>query len=214
MLTRVLAVVAALSLASPILAGTIFSNFGPGDSFDPGGQTLSVGSPIGEDDDQGSAFTPSSNLFLTRIELAVGLASGPNLLDVWLMSDSGGQPNTIIESFHLVDAMGPFAGSRPLVSADSILHPLLSAGIQYWLIADTPGPDELAAWNFNSIGDIGPNAFQVNSGGWFVGTGLRDAFRVSGSSSIPEPNTLLLVLLGGAMAGAAAFGPKRTPRSR
>jgi hypothetical protein len=76
------------------------------------------------------------------------------------------------------------------------VQPILTAGTQYWLIASTPGPDEVAAWNFNNIGDLGPIAFRTNLGAWTVGQdALRDAFRINGTV-IPEPTSALLLLAG------------------
>ena len=204
------AIVVGSLTALPANADVIFSNLGAGDTFLFLGQTLSVGSPIGADQDQGSSFTPLNDFVLTNIELAVDLVSGPNLLDVWLMRDAGNQPGTIIETFHFVDAMGAFGGIHPVLSANSLVHPILTAGNQYWLIASTPGPDEWAVWHLNSTGDFGPNSFRADLGPWVTSNmGLRSVFRITGTPvAIPEPTLLLLLGVGFATAAFRATRAK------
>jgi hypothetical protein len=153
-------------------ADVIFNNFGPGDTYQTDwGWTLSLGSPIGADFDQGDPFKPSGiDFYLDNIELAVGLVLGPNELDVWLMSDNSNKPGTIIESFHFSGAMGTFGEFNPPLSMNSVFHPLLEENTQYWLIASTTGPDEWAAWNWNSIGETGTHALRQDLGPWNIYT--------------------------------------------
>ena len=212
----VLYVVFLALLAVPTQADIIYDNFGPGDTYHQNtGWTLSGGSPIDKDWDQGSAFALDSfgmDYYLDTIDLAVGLVSGPNELDVWLMTDSAGEPDTIIESFHFSDEMGSFGDLSPPLTANSLLNPLLEADEQYWLIASATGPDTWAAWNLNSTGDVGLRAYRADLGTWGVSERTKGVFRVTGTPisvtpvSVSEPATILL--FGSALICVAVFSRK------
>ena len=56
--------------------------------------------------------------------------------------------------------------------ADSALHPLLSAGAQYWVTASASDLTDVA-WNLNSTNDIGPHAQSQNGGPFNIVPGTR-----------------------------------------
>jgi hypothetical protein len=172
----------------------IFSTFGSGDTYQLGGYSIGDPNCI-----VGNEFTVgvTSSYYLDKIELAVGMHRGSNELDVWLMSDAGRYPSTIIETFHFNGAMGVFGYNNPLLIAHSILHPVLNAGTDYWLVLSVPTGD-FAGWNC-SLGTSGLINAKQGAGSWHPvgGYGLLGAFRVSGSSTlIPEPSTVFLLSVG------------------
>jgi len=180
-------------------AGTIFSTLGPGDTYGPSGGTIAgasavyFGNPVHQQA-VGSAFTPTSNATVSEIELAAGILSGTNSLNVQLRNDDGtGKPGSIIESFQ-VNNLPTFDsfGSDHLLTALSSLTPSLSAGTQYWLTAFPGAADTLGALYAASTGQIGTAADSLDGGAtWIIGSGFF-AFRIDGSvSAVPEPASLI-----------------------
>ena len=184
-----------LSLISTVGASTIvYDNFGPGDSYATNllwalGQEAGLG-----DIDRGFGFTPSESGYLYSVEVAVSLTifASPNVLDLWIMDDASGEPGNILESFHLVDAMGPAGSLNSPVTAIANGNTFLSASEQYWLIASLPDPATDAGWNFNTTGDIAPLATRFDSGNWTVNNQGSGAFRIT----VPEPSIIALFGLG------------------
>lgn len=173
-------------------AATIFSNLGPGNSlttpgigigFIPFTSTFNYG---------GIAFTPFGQSYtLDQLELPLQLFSGPNEADVFVTGDLGGLPNGILESFHLSGALP--VGSTALIAIDSTSHPILSSGVQYWVVA-AGGTSSFVSWKQNELQEMGPNV----SGSTLTSLvrnsdmNVREAMRVSGTA-VPEPGTQVLV---------------------
>jgi hypothetical protein len=143
---------------------------------------------------QGEAFTPVRSMRLKEVIAAINLylpfGSGVNEVDLFLMSNDGDKPGDVIESFHFDDSMGTFMTDNQLLTVRSSKRPILLQGQHYWLIASLTDPNGFAAWNLNSIGEIGTHA-ALNYPGepvgqWRVWDTVQGAFELRGTP-VPAP---------------------------
>jgi hypothetical protein len=129
------------------------------------------------------------------------------------MRTRAGSRGAVIESFTINGAMPTFGtvSSGNLVTATSVLHPLLTAGTQYWVVLTSPNDGvSSAAWNFNSIGDTGP-FYQTNNGSVInSGPNTRGAMRITGMSSVAEPSSMMMI----STSAAVILGCQLRRRSR
>jgi PEP-CTERM motif len=207
MLRRLLLVIGFVAVAATPgkAAIVLFDNFGPGNSYQTNvGWTISSSGSSPGLFTQGEGFIPSATALLNSINVAAGLVTGPNDITFDLRANSGGVPGALIESFHAVNQMGSFGSNNPPLVLTSTLHPLLTAGQTYWLIARATGVAEWSAWNLNSTGGIGPHATSTDGVTFSVGTNTQGAFRILGDP-VPEPATMAVF---GALA-LGAFGFRR-----
>lgn len=177
-------------------ADVIFSNFGPGDSFDSAQSTT-----IQPSLDFAFAFTAKGNFLVDGIELAVAASGGFRQLTVSLATDAGGVPGAVLESFHF----SVVPTSAAIIGAASLAHPALTQDTRYWLFGEAPADVE---WFHNSIGQMGPHADRSPGNPWrALGQTTEGAFRISGTpqdaSVIPEPTSMTLLSL--ALVGMAGY---------
>ncbi len=210
------------SFSSAVEASTvIFSNLGPGDIFSNAGQLISGPTSIFGDQDVGSQFIAQKTAALDFMELALTSDNVTPSLDVWLMSDAGGLPGSIVEAFSLsnvphVSSCPPVCPVPPLTVATSVLHPTLLAGTQYWIIASTSG--NTGSFRLNFTGDIG-TVGRVNGGPWIAAPlATASAFRVNGndiSTAVPELASIWLLTLGIAgVLSRAGWGHRKVTKLR
>jgi hypothetical protein len=204
-----LALVACFCLTAGLLsATTIFTNLGPGQSYNNSGYTTSSGSSTPVTFTDGTVFTATASGSLQDILVPIANTIGP--LTFGLYSDSSGHPGALLEQWSSVAVPSSLA-NIPLLTLTSVVHPgLLSGGI-YWFVDSglTGGPFPAGmGWDQNNQGVLGgiwvgslPVLTQIFS------TFLAPAIQLDAVST-PEPTTWLL--LGSGLFGLAAWRRRKS----
>jgi hypothetical protein len=191
-LIRALFTVFLLLSATPARASIVFSNLGPGNSLRSPGIGIGFITFTSTFNYAGLAFTPTDQSYtLDSIQLPLQLISGPNIADIFLTSDVGGLPGSIIESFQIAGALT--SGGNLLVTLISTSRPLLSAGSQYWVVA-AGGPSSFVTWAQNELQETGPNVSGATLGSLVrdPDSNVREALQINGTA-VPEPSSALLL---------------------
>lgn len=177
-------------------AATIFTSFGPSDSFDDT-QALAVQgtslTPPFKYIDAGSLFTASEGGAVTGVDLALEGAAGTASVFLSFWTDVGGLPGTQIGGVFSV----ALPSSPGVVAVTGITGIDLVGGQNYVLELAPGGSNTVADWYVNNQGLLG--AIGNNSTGWKSdGADAREgAFDVTGgTAAIPEPVSAALLVPG------------------
>jgi len=201
-LTAVLVLIGTVTVAPVFADVVIYSDFGAGDSHN-NGVTWVIGTYLNEPNEVvGEPFTTTTSIQFADAQLAL---LSPNqtfngtTADVYLESDSGGNPGSILDT--LVE-QSPI--SNGIVTFDCSLCPTLSAATTYWIVAAEGNGHTF--WFFNNTGAIVAALSASDTGPWSDNTAYASgAFEVDGSvSQVPEPSSLALLCTVAAGMGFAA----------
>jgi PEP-CTERM motif len=184
-------------------AEVVFSNLGSGGSFNTTlHQSYAVGLVSGDEQVLAVPFTASGTASLTDVELALVQDIGSSAVNVFIESDSGGTPGSILASLTQV---GSFTSTTTPALVDFTCSTCIGlvSGTEYFVVAQqsNQSTDE-SAWQYNSTGGTGTISYDFtgsNTGPWLSTGGLTlPAFQVNGAA-VPEPSSiaLLAVALGG-----------------
>ncbi len=177
-------------------ADVIFSNLGPGGTYNNIAGVWVIGNVPGGVSTMGPAFSVSGTYELSSIDLALlydSNAGGVNgLVTLSLYTDAGGTPGTALESWILssVPDYGSPNGTLVTLSSGS----LVLSNATYWLI----GSASFGVWDFWMVNLDGTDGSVYRNGA--VYNAMMPAFQVNGTP-IPEPSAL--ILLAGGMAALA-----------
>ncbi len=193
-----LMLIAAIATGTVANSNVLYSTFVPGDPPYSGSGWL-VGTdpnlPTQKQQQLAAPFTPAFNATLDSIRFAATYTSGPNQLTVILETSTAGLPSDVqMESF----SFAGLSSNSAIYTADSLLHPLLTAGTQYWVVLTA---DDLLnsrlGWNQNSEGIIDFAFKNSSSPNWSLFDSDTPAFDVNGTptsaGAVPEPTTMLLL---------------------
>lgn len=208
----VLTIAAVLIISGHAAAVPIYSTFGPGNSYS-NWAAYDIGNP-GYEWDRGEQFMYSCpqdlSCTLDSIEIAMRqayvdcIAVGTNSVDVWLMTDDGGKPGTIIEGWSFVNQLG--IDGKILVGL-STLQPVLQPDTPYWLVASAPDGSTWAMWPKSDPVDLGNHARRLDGDPWEVYNNItQGAFRINATCRqiepvVPAPGAIVLGSIGVALLG-------------
>jgi hypothetical protein len=217
--TAVLVLAGAVA-AAPAFADTVlFSNLGPGSSYDPiFGYSVGPVTPS-RSWVEAESFTPSMDLRFADAQLPMSALTPGIFTNVYLESDNSGTPGSILDTL-LPQSPITTASTGSIVSFDCASCPMLSAGTTYWIVAGLGNGN--STWFGNNTGDTGGfgrfefAAFGSLDGPWVPNSPAQGAFttpalQVDGSALTPTPEPGSLPALGTLIAGlASAIHLRRT----
>ena len=206
--THVVVCAVMLCQSNASLGDVIFSNFGPGDSYNTSqSYPVTEGEPFGGNDfDQGEAFTVfNGDFFLNSINLAMSLSVGQNTVFIDVYDTVDGLPGEIVDSAVIHGQMqGPGANGPP-ITATFDGSTILQGGHQYFVTASAD-TDSLLTWSLNDQDHDGLHVRRINLGDWTeFDTPASAAYRINGTL-VPAPGALALL----GMAGMAIRRRRRT----
>jgi hypothetical protein len=172
---------------------TLFTNFSAGFGYNTGNGNFIGNFGDGNLYAETDSFTASATASLSSIDIALSCVFAcPDPVTVSFARNSGGLPGAVLETFSVAGGSLPAFGSggAPMV-LNSVLHPLLTSGMEYWVTV-APDSNDSAAWGLNSTGDASV-AYLSQDGGttWdTTSTATPGALQVNG---VPEPSTVILL---------------------
>ena len=157
------------------------------------------------------SFTGLESYQLDTVEvLATLVLQHPGYeLDILLMTDDGGKPGSVIESFAFT---GPFADSSDpdhLLTQTSTLQPILAPNTTYW-IAGTGPEDSRIVWEsapvalWLGIPTVTASWTNITGDPWQMGAQIPpQAYRITGTPTavVPAPGALLMSAIGTGLIG-------------
>ncbi len=173
-------------------AAFVFSNFGPGDTFN----TNSAHS-LDNIHVPGMKFTATGGGTLSQINLALSSIGGSTAVTVEFYADNANTIGTLLASGSTT-TNGLFGDAHPPSVAPMTATTIVS-GTDYWVVAKSASP--FNDWNFTSPATFGRVALSNNGGASYsyANNAIQSAFSVEAApaNAVPEPSSLALLSLGG-----------------
>lgn len=169
--------------ASAANATVAYSSFGPGETYST--NTRVVGSFNGPNYTVAMPFTVSETIALGEIRLPLEyFGIGPNVLNVSIYTDNGGEPDTALETI-----VTSATDTLQVQTVYSALNPQLVAAEDYWMVLSSAGR---FGWALSPLGQTGFK-FSTDGGATWddpSGNTTISAFSVA----VPEPAAALAAL--------------------
>jgi PEP-CTERM motif len=181
-------------------ADVVYDAFGPGNTYDTSAGQSVTGPTSGFPNQMTQALRFNTGSFsgtLSSIQIPLqSFSFGPTAsnMTVSLFSNTGSQPNSIIESLSTITVP---QNSNQVYTSNASGSTVLTASTDYWIVVGGL-TDTWGGWQNRSVGIFnGSMASQTNGGAWGnFSTGRVMAARVNGVNAAPEPGSLALLSLG------------------
>jgi hypothetical protein len=209
---RIAAATALIAAASVVAlpAQTVFTTFGAGDAFTPGGYPATSPENFFGLSDVADEFTytGASGKVLSMLRFAA-FSEGSNPVQVEFLDGSDISTATVLESW----SVNSGGSNSKIYSLTSAAMPTLTNGDIYWveLLAPSGATDVDFIWDQSSV--AAGNAYQFGFGNWFHDPSpvFSNAFDVTvadaPSSTTPEPGTLVMMATG--LVGVAGMARRK-----
>ena len=167
------AAVTVIGVATVANAATVFSTFGPGQSFDLLGVLISgPTSAVLFGSQYADGFTSPGYFNVDQIDVALANLSGTNSANVSLWTDVADVPGSELGSWTL-NGQPPF-GSFQVTAISGITGISLTKKSKYFLAVSPGAADTYDQWMGNNVGAQGPIAHMIGGGGWELSTEVGD----------------------------------------
>lgn len=192
-----------LSLAQFANADIVYTTFGSGNSYDTTGGVVISGTNNGAGYfAQANQFAPTGTYTLDSVSVPI---FGQDGISILIAADASGKPGTTVENLGSITP----GNTLSINTINSSSRPLLTAGLNYWLILEPtdPGSGIDGGWSFSTPSTPPGERKTSPTGSWVTSPFGGEAFEIDGTA-VPEPSSFFLL----GLAAVGACGCRATSR--